>query len=227
MREQRRKYLKPTGAELSTHMRSLVRMRWKYHRERVARRDHLQTTTSTCPRGPMPPRSKAQQDFTRWERQVANAQLVRLALERRNLLARFGRDWGLPIVFGAFNSIFRPTVADLRGEKSAAWRMLNRSCGRRDARMINLDVTLVTGPDVVGDGYRLPFREGTFDVIFCDYVIEHVPGAESILRAVRRALRPRGLFSLEVPFHQPVHGEADFPRWTQDGFVRAAERSGL
>lgn len=109
------------------------------------------------------------------------------------------------------------------------WLMLYLgSGGRRQPGMINLDITPTTGPDVVGDGYRLPFADGTFDVIFCEYVIEHVPDPEEFLRASSRALKPSGSWYLEVPFLQPIHADyGDFQRWTDSGFRLAAARAGL
>lgn len=117
----------------------------------------------------------------------------------------------------------------LRRAETENWLMLNLgSGGKRIPNMINLDVTPVTGPDVVGDGYSLPFRDGTFDAVFCEYVIEHVPDPEGFIAAASHALKPDGIFYLEIPFLQPLHGEgADFTRWTREGFIRAAERAGL
>jgi SAM-dependent methyltransferase len=113
--------------------------------------------------------------------------------------------------------------------RRCGWRALYLgSGGRRQLAMINLDITPVTGPDVVGDGYRLPFRDGTFDAIFCEYVIEHVSDPERFLLSASRALKPGGIFYLEVPFLQPTHGgDFDFTRWTLAGFTNAVQRAGL
>jgi SAM-dependent methyltransferase len=102
------------------------------------------------------------------------------------------------------------------------------SGGRRQRRMVNLDITPVTGPDVVADGYMLPFRSATFDAIFCDYVIEHVPDPERFLTSAVSSLKPSGFFYLEFPFIQPLHGQpSDFTRWSRKGFELAAARCGL
>lgn len=102
------------------------------------------------------------------------------------------------------------------------------SGGRRQDRMINLDITDETGPDVVGDGYHLPFADSRFDAIFCEYVIEHVGDPEAFIKAASRVLKPNGLWYFEVPFMQPIHAEGvDFTRWTKRGFAQALERCGL
>jgi hypothetical protein len=78
----------PTAAKISAYMRSLSKARWEYYRERVARGEITAENYVYRPRGPMPPRSKAKQDLTRWENQIASARLVRFALERRKVPAR-------------------------------------------------------------------------------------------------------------------------------------------
>ena len=116
----------------------------------------------------------------------------------------------------------------LREARTANWRVLYLgSGGRRQSGMVNLDVTWETGPDVVGDGFRLPFADATFDAIFCESVIEHVPDPEAFLSAAGRALKPGGYWYLEVPFLQPFHGGTDFQRWTIAGFHRTLLRVGL
>jgi len=113
--------------------------------------------------------------------------------------------------------------------REKGWRMLNLgSGGRYERQMVNLDVTPVTGPDVVGDGFALPFAAGAFDLVVCDYVIEHVPDPDRFLRALGTVLRPGGTAYLAVPFLQPGHGAPhDYTRWTRQGFQLFAERAGF
>lgn len=69
-------------------MRSLAKARWKRYAERVACGEIKAQNYVYKPRGPMPAHSKALQDLTRLERQIAKARLVRLALEGRKLSAK-------------------------------------------------------------------------------------------------------------------------------------------
>jgi ubiquinone/menaquinone biosynthesis C-methylase UbiE len=43
------------------------------------------------------------------------------------------------------------------------------------------------------DGTYLPFRDGNFDVVTCTHIYEHVTDPESLLREIRRVLKPGGL----------------------------------
>jgi hypothetical protein len=72
----RRKLRTPTAAEISAYMRSLVERRWKRYVERVASGEITAENYVYRPRGPMRSHSKARQDLTRWENQIANARLV-------------------------------------------------------------------------------------------------------------------------------------------------------
>lgn len=112
--------------------------------------------------------------------------------------------------------------------RAEGWRILYLgSGGRRQRGMINLDITWDTGPDVVGDGLCLPFADETFDAIFCESVIEHVPDPEAFLAAASRSLKYGGHWYIEVPFLCPRHADADFQRWTVEGFREALRRTGL
>jgi 2-polyprenyl-6-hydroxyphenyl methylase/3-demethylubiquinone-9 3-methyltransferase len=45
---------------------------------------------------------------------------------------------------------------------------------------------------------NLPFESGTFDVVTCFDVLEHVPNVENVVREVRRVLRPGGVFLFDT-----------------------------
>jgi ubiquinone/menaquinone biosynthesis C-methylase UbiE len=54
------------------------------------------------------------------------------------------------------------------------------------------------GRKVRGDLQDLPFKEGSFDKIFCIGVIHHVPDPERAVREVSRVLKKGGLFVMGV-----------------------------
>ncbi|MBK7366725.1 MAG: class I SAM-dependent methyltransferase [Candidatus Eisenbacteria bacterium] len=45
-----------------------------------------------------------------------------------------------------------------------------------------------------GDATRLPYVAGSFDAVFCNSLLEHVPAWESVLSEASRVLRPGGVF---------------------------------
>jgi len=57
----------------------------------------------------------------------------------------------------------------------------------------------ITDRKVVGDGQRLPFRNNTFDLVFSEYVFEHLPDPKSALNEIDRVLKPGGSFVVLVP----------------------------
>src|SRR5690606_12894911 len=56
------------------------------------------------------------------------------------------------------------------------------------------DVTLVAA-----DAERLPFRDGTFDVLISVDLIEHLPGFETHLAEAARVLRSGGRYYIKTP----------------------------
>jgi SAM-dependent methyltransferase len=67
---------------------------------------------------------------------------------------------------------------------------------KRLAEESNLPVSIVGG-----DTFRLPFRDGTFDIVFHQGLLEHFrkPVAEQLLRENIRILKPEGLLLVDVP----------------------------
>lgn len=50
-----------------------------------------------------------------------------------------------------------------------------------------------------GIGEKLPFREGTFDIVSCNTVLEHVDNPAVVIKEVVRVLKPDGIFFLNGP----------------------------
>jgi SAM-dependent methyltransferase len=72
-----------------------------------------------------------------------------------------------------------------------------RDSGTRLAR----EKVIANAAFLQGDGTRLPFRDGSFDLVFSHSVIEHVGSAREYLRECRRVLRPGGVLYLSTaPF---------------------------
>jgi ubiquinone/menaquinone biosynthesis C-methylase UbiE/uncharacterized protein YbaR (Trm112 family) len=51
----------------------------------------------------------------------------------------------------------------------------------------------------LADVHQLPWADDTFDVIFFNHVLEHIPNDTGALHSVRRVLKPGGLLILGVP----------------------------
>lgn len=54
------------------------------------------------------------------------------------------------------------------------------------------------------DIHDIPFEDNTFDVIFCNHVLEHVKDDHLALSEMKRVLKPGGWAILQVPFFYPL-----------------------
>jgi SAM-dependent methyltransferase len=54
------------------------------------------------------------------------------------------------------------------------------------------------------DVHQIPFEEGTFDVVFCNHVLEHVADDGQAMREIRRVLKPGGWGILQIPLFYPL-----------------------
>jgi SAM-dependent methyltransferase len=85
-------------------------------------------------------------------------------------------------------------------------------------RTIGTDVYASPNTQVVADGHFLPFRDGVFDGVWIQAVLEHVLDPPAVVAEIHRVLKPSGLIYADTPFMQQVHERAyDFTRFTLSG----------
>jgi len=89
---------------------------------------------------------------------------------------------------------------------------------------------IMSGPGEVpprwtcGDASRLPFADGSFDLVFSNSLLEHVPRWRDVLEEAARVLRPRGVFVMYTtnrtcPLQQEVNHFPFYP-WLPDPIQR-------
>jgi SAM-dependent methyltransferase len=87
-----------------------------------------------------------------------------------------------------------------------------------NVRVVGTDVYASANTRVVSDGHFLPFRDGTFDAVWIQAVLEHVLDPPAVVAEIHRVLKPNGLAYADTPFMQQVHeGAYDFTRFTLSG----------
>lgn len=74
----------------------------------------------------------------------------------------------------------------------------------RFRKMSNLDYTTadLDSPiaDIQMDIHDIQFEDNTFDVVFCNHVLEHVNDDQQCMRELCRVLKPGGLAIMQVPY---------------------------
>jgi SAM-dependent methyltransferase len=87
-----------------------------------------------------------------------------------------------------------------------------------DVELIGTDVYASPFTVAIADAHRLPFRDGSFDGVWIQAVLEHVLEPWTVAEEIHRVLKPGGLVFAETPFMQQVHERAyDFTRFTLSG----------
>ena len=87
-----------------------------------------------------------------------------------------------------------------------------------EVRVIGTDVYASANTQLLADGHALPFRDGVFDAVLIQAVLEHVLEPQRVADEIHRVLRPNGVLYADTPFMQQVHEAAyDFTRFTRSG----------
>jgi SAM-dependent methyltransferase len=81
-----------------------------------------------------------------------------------------------------------------------------------------IDIYSSTTVDAISDAHYLPFRDGAFDGVWIQAVLEHVVDPTLVAAEIHRVLKKDGVVYSEAPFIQQVHeGANDFFRFTVSG----------
>ncbi len=138
-------------------------------------------------------------------------------------------------------------VALARAAPHASGRLLDVGCGNKPWREFFMPhvteyigverqslfaLTAASGgvdqPDVLYDGERLPFDDGSFDTVVSFEVLEHSAAPHTLIAEMRRVLRPGGTLILSAPFSYRVHeAPHDYFRYTAHGLTALVETEGL
>ncbi len=84
--------------------------------------------------------------------------------------------------------------------------------------VLAFDVYASRHVQLLADAHQIPFRDGVFDAVWIQAVLEHVLDPATVVSEIHRVLRPGGIVFAGTPFMQPVHeGAYDFTRFTESG----------
>lgn len=101
-----------------------------------------------------------------------------------------------------------PSVIDLINRAPADGRILDCGGGDRvlgDPRYVNLEYLEYQLPAVYGNALKMPFKNDSFDLVFSQAVLEHVPNPFIAVEEMRRVTKPGGIVWAGMAFMQPVH----------------------
>jgi ubiquinone/menaquinone biosynthesis C-methylase UbiE len=84
--------------------------------------------------------------------------------------------------------------------------------------MVRADIDLAKPRlNVAADAESLPFKSGSFDIVYSIAVLEHVRKPWLAAEEITRILKPGGHVVLEVPFLNVIHDRNDYFRFTDKG----------
>lgn len=98
---------------------------------------------------------------------------------------------------------------------------LNAVLALPHVRVTEFDIYPIPGRQLVADAHAMPFRDGAFDVVIAQGVLEHVLDPHQVVAEIVRVSGPRALVFITVPWQWGVHMERhDFTRWSRLGLIR-------
>ena len=106
------------------------------------------------------------------------------------------------------------------------------SCAAELERRIGGDPRVRTSTDYLPGAPSLADADGTFDLVVCQNVLEHIPDDDGALAEMVRALRPGGRLALLVPSEPKLFGALDdayghWRRYDAEDLATIVARTGL
>ncbi len=93
---------------------------------------------------------------------------------------------------------------------------------------ISMDITFREGIDIMASAIEMPWRDQSFDRLFCSQVLEHVPDPQRALQESFRCLKPGGVILISVPHLSYLHNEPnDYYRFTHHGLRTLLTNAGF
>lgn len=84
--------------------------------------------------------------------------------------------------------------------------------------LVSFDIYISPNVNFIADAHQIPLKDGHFDAVIIQAVLEHVLEPHKVVREIYRVLKPNGFVYAETPFLQQVHeGAYDFTRFTASG----------
>jgi len=96
------------------------------------------------------------------------------------------------------------------------------------ATLHTLDFCAGAGVDHVGDVSAMPFETGTYDIVLCMQVLEHVTDPAKVCGELARVIKPGGHVFVTAPQSSPIHNEPwNFFNFTRIGLELLFKNAGL
>jgi len=132
-------------------------------------------------------------------------------------------------------AVRRPLLDWLSAQDVKGLDVLDVGCGDRPYEQLLAGARKVVGFDMPGNAHAdlhgsidaLPVEDGSFDVVLCLQVLEHVADPAAAVRELRRVVRPGGRVLASTHGIYPFHpNPEDLWRWTHSGLDRLFRDNG-
>jgi 2-polyprenyl-3-methyl-5-hydroxy-6-metoxy-1,4-benzoquinol methylase len=125
-------------------------------------------------------------------------------------------------------AVRKPLLDWLAAQDVRGARVLDVGCGDRPYEQLLEGAAEIVGFDIPGNRHAdlhgsidaIPVEDGSFDVVLCLQVLEHVADPEAAVRELRRVVKPGGRVLCSTHGVYPYHPNPDdFWRWTHEGLA--------